>query len=155
MRMHLRPAIQKFWQRAAILAILLGTGCSHPSEPVKNKFENSPAHTRHVTFVQWTDPHVFDAGKGRHAEGVREEELDNWAAFHWAVLETNRLVLTERRTIDFVVITGDFGLENVQLPPMPGLTADGQDCPNPNPDKEGPINKIDLAEATHRDALAV
>jgi hypothetical protein len=49
-------------------------------------------------------PHLFDAGTDRHGEGVEEEALDNRAAFHWAVLETNRLILAEHRTIDFVVI---------------------------------------------------
>jgi hypothetical protein len=110
--------------------------------------------------VQWTDPHVFDAGKGRHAEGVREEELDNWAAFHWAVIETNRMVLAEHRNIDFVAITGDFGLENIHLPPVAGQAADTQDCPYPNPEKEGPISRVELAEAATRvarelDALVV
>jgi hypothetical protein len=140
----------KFWHRTAILAVLLTTACSHPSAPARERFKPSPTHTRHVTFLQWTDPHVFDAGTGRHAEGVREEELDNWAAFHWAVLETNRMVLAEHRAIDFVVITGDFGLENVQLPDMPGLSADGRDCQNRKPGDEGPIDRVDLAEAATR-----
>src|ERR1700753_3542080 len=46
------------------------------------------ATTSQLTFVQWTDPHLFDAGTGRHGEGVEEEALDNRAALHWAVLET-------------------------------------------------------------------
>jgi hypothetical protein len=63
-----------------------------------------------------TDPDLFDAGRARHAEGIQEEALDNQAAFHWAILETNQLVLAEHHTIDFVVITGNFGLQNVLLP---------------------------------------
>jgi 3',5'-cyclic AMP phosphodiesterase CpdA len=158
--------IRQFWQWAAILTVVLGAGCSHKATPAKEKFKPSPTLTRHVTFVQWTDPHVFDAGKGRHAEGVREEELDNWAAFHWAVLETNRLALVEHRDINFVAITGDFGLENVNLPAKDRRAAEGCASPNPekNPDKgpakEGPINRVELAEAATRvarelDALVV
>src|SRR5580704_8318149 len=79
-------------------SLLLATACSRGPEPKLGSFQPSPPAARHITFVQWTDPHVFDAGKGRTAEGVREEELDNWAAFHWAVLQTNRLVLTEHRS---------------------------------------------------------
>src|ERR1700733_4886539 len=130
MRHH--QTIRKLCHGAALFVILLTTACSHPSAPPPGPVKPSPALTRHVTFVQWTDPHVFDAGKGRAAEGVREEELDNWAAFHWAVIETNRMVLAEHRNVDFVAITGDFGLENIHLPPVPGQAADTQDCPNPN-----------------------
>src|ERR1700719_1178393 len=145
-RMHYQ-AIRKFWPRAAILPILLATGCSHPAAPATEKFEPSPTPTRHVTFLQWTDPHVFDAGKGRPAEGVREEELDNWAAFHWAVLETNRLALAEHRNIDFVVITGDFGLENVQLPSIDGTLEKDRDCSNRKAGEDGPIDRVPLDEA--------
>jgi hypothetical protein len=152
--------IGRFWCCPIVLVVLWATACSRPSAPAREKFEPSPTRTRHVTFVQWTDPHVFDAGKGRAPEGVREEELDNWAAFHWAVLETNRMVLAEHRNVDFVAITGDFGLENIHLPPVPGQAADTQDCSNPNPEKEGPINRVGLAEAATRvarelDALVV
>jgi hypothetical protein len=66
--------------------------------------------------VQKTDPHIFDAGGARHGEGVTEKALDNRAAFNWAIRETNRLLLAERRPIDFVAITSDFGLENLNPP---------------------------------------
>lgn len=164
--MHHGPTIRQLCHGSALLAILLTTACSDRSATPLGPAQPSPTRTRHVTFVQWTDPHVFDAGKGRHAEGVREEELDNWAAFHWAVIETNRLALVEHRTIDFVAITGDFGLENVNLPARGALAAEG--CPNPNPEKnpeknpqkEGPISRVELAEAATRvarelDALVV
>jgi 3',5'-cyclic AMP phosphodiesterase CpdA len=104
--------------------------------------------TGRVTFVQMTDPHIFDAGGARHAEGVEEEALDNREAFHWAVLETNRLVLAEHRMIDFVVITGDFGLENVTLPMMDKLPGVKKcDCPKRAKGKEGPIVAVPLREA--------
>src|ERR1700674_3408483 len=71
-------------------------------------------NTGQVTFIQLTDPHLFDAGRRQHAEGVLEVAIDNRAAFHWAILETN--TLAQLYPIRFVVVTGDFGLENVQLP---------------------------------------
>jgi hypothetical protein len=100
-----------------------------------------------VTFMQWTDPHLFDAGIGRHAEGVLEEALDNRAAFHWAVLETNRLQLTEPRRIDFVVITGDFGLSNVDVEHNPAVTLKPCECPLQSRTEEGPIDPVKLVEA--------
>jgi Calcineurin-like phosphoesterase len=133
---------------AAVLFLLLETACSHKPQPASILFTPSSSSTKHVTFVQWTDPHVFDAGKGRNAEGVREEELDNWAAFHWAVLETNRLALVEHRNIDFVVITGDFGLENVRLPDeQEGTVKSNTVCANRKAGDDGPIERVPLAEA--------
>lgn len=131
----------------AILLVLLGTGCSSHPTPLTVLSSDAGPPTRRVSFVQWTDPHVFDAGKGRHAEGVQEEALDDWAAFHWAVMETNRLVLAEHRSIDFVVITGDFGLENVQLPPVKEGHVNAGDCPHRRPGEEGPIETVPLDEA--------
>lgn len=129
---------------ALVLLLSIATACSRSPEPQQSPAQRSAISTRHVTFVQWTDPHVFDAGKGRSSEGVREEELDNWAAFHWAVLETNRLVLSEHRDIDFVVITGDFGLENVLLNNETNVPS----CPgNKAGDDEGPIPAVPMAVA--------
>jgi hypothetical protein len=91
-------------------------------------------------------PHLFDAGTDRHGEGVEEEALDNRAAFHWAVLETNRLILAEHRTIDFVVITGGFGLQNVQIEPTDSA-AKKCSCPRRFPGKEGPTEAISLRGA--------
>lgn len=137
----------KFAFHAVLLLLLCATGCSRTSDSPPTPFTPTPSKTRHLTFVQWTDPHVFDPGKGRHAEGVREEELDNWAAFHWAVLETNQLVLTERQNVDFVVITGDFGLENVQLPNEQSTNTKNNGCHNRKATDEGPIDRVSLADA--------
>ncbi|MGA9641328.1 MAG: hypothetical protein WBQ72_08025 [Terriglobales bacterium] len=112
-----------------------GADSGLPSDPRSN--------TRRVTFVQMTAPHLFDAGVDRHAEGVEEEALDNRAAFHWAVLETNRMVLAEHRTIDFVVITGGFGLRNVSL----SSAAKKCECPKRDKGREGPIGSVSMAEA--------
>jgi hypothetical protein len=108
-----------------------------------------------------TDPHLFDAGGARHGEGVQEEALDNRAAFEWAILETNRLVLAEHRAIDFVVITGDFGLENVRLPQVGNTpAAKSCECPKRRNGKEGPTESVSLPDAAeetarHLEALLV
>lgn len=74
-----------------------------------------------VTFVQISDPHLFDAGKkrdlkpGEDAQLDKEkrdaERLDTWAAWDWALNYVKHLDAAER--LNFVVFTGDFGLEKV------------------------------------------
>lgn len=71
-----------------------------------------------VTFVQLTDPHLYDAGNHLVPQGAREQFLDNRAALDWAILQVNRLQGSGKR-LDFVAITGDFGLDA----PSPGLTS--------------------------------
>jgi hypothetical protein len=93
-----------------ILAADCGKHSSGPS-PLSTTDENAG-----LTFVQWSDPHLFDGGASRHHEGIEEEKLDNWSALHWAVLQTNRLLTEDHLNIDFVVITGDLGLYNVKMP---------------------------------------
>src|SRR5215471_14418075 len=92
---------RKGWAAATVILVLtFGCGPRASEIGLGPPSTNSQAHR--VTFVQWSDPHLFDAGGNRHGEGIVEEQLDNWAALHWAVLETNRLVLEEHRPIDFV-----------------------------------------------------
>jgi hypothetical protein len=67
-----------------------------------------------VTFVQITDAHVFDGGKARATETeAREEQEDDWQAFRWSLQQINRLHANGVQ-INFVVFTGDWGLEFVQ-----------------------------------------
>ncbi len=63
-----------------------------------------------VTFVQLTDPHLYDAGNRLLPQGAREQYLDNRAALEWAILQINKLQ-SSGKCLDFVVITGDFGLD--------------------------------------------
>lgn len=138
-----------------VLSLICLTACDGRIEPARPVVRIDPPSglSRRVTFVQMTDPHLFDAGSARHAEGVEEEALDNRAALHWAVLETNRLVLSERQAVDFVVITGDFGLDNVTMPPMSGLP--GGECPQRPAGKEGPVVAVPLGEAAAEVARAL
>jgi 3',5'-cyclic AMP phosphodiesterase CpdA len=79
---------------------------------------NSASYAQTVSFVQITDPHYFDAGKRLLPLAGHEEFLDNRQALDWAVLQTNRLQAAGK-CLDFVAITGDFGLETVDLANIP------------------------------------
>ena len=101
-----------------------------------------------LTFVQWSDPHLFDGGASRRGAGIAEEKLDNWSALHWAVLQTNRLVVEDHRRIDFVVLTGDFGLYNVKMPDFKnknGAIEDDGRCVRDPSEGPGPATPFDEA----------
>src|SRR5215467_558765 len=73
---------------------------------------SAAASRRRVTFAQLTDAHIFGEGwKQPTAEALREA-ADDRTALDWAIQEINRLVSSGTR-IDFVVFTGDLGLQNV------------------------------------------
>jgi hypothetical protein len=80
-------------------------------------------HAQTVSFVQITDPHYFDAGKRSLPLASREEFLDNRQALDWAVLQTNRLQVAGK-CLDFVAVTGDFGLEAVDDASIPAAAQD-------------------------------
>jgi len=76
-----------------------------------------------VRFAQISDPHLFDGGKKRELKNATSqqialdkekrdsERLDTWAAWDWALNYVKHLNAVQ--PLDFVVITGDFGLEKV------------------------------------------
>jgi hypothetical protein len=132
--------------------LMTADGCGNRSSkpsPSPDRDENGA-----ITFVQWSDPHLFDGGAARRDEGIEEEKLDNWSALHWAVLQTNRLLTVDHRNIDFVVLTGDFGLYNVEMPETDNkrggnnkkgpIERDGKCIRDP---KEGPGPAIPFNEA--------
>jgi hypothetical protein len=69
-----------------------------------------------LRFVQLTDAHIFDEGWLQSGATPYRDALDDRAALHWAIGEINRMA-TAGPAIDFVVYTGDLGLNNVELPP--------------------------------------
>lgn len=73
-----------------------------------------------VTFAQFTDPHLYDAASHLLPQAALEEFLDNRTALEWAVLQVNRLQSSGKH-IDFVAITGDFGLDVPKNGPIPSL----------------------------------
>ncbi len=87
-----------------LIFLLLQVSASRPSN------ESHPAK-QHVTFAQLTDAHVFDDGWKTEGSEPYQEALDDRTALHWAVEQVNELAA--RTPIDFVVYTGDFGVQNV------------------------------------------
>jgi len=72
--------------------------------------EDKPA----LTFVQITDAHVFDEGYNQKTDSGYKSVGEDWSSLHWAVQRINELIRAGER-IDFVVYTGDLGLQNVEL----------------------------------------
>jgi hypothetical protein len=65
-----------------------------------------------MTFVQMTDAHIFDDGWKAQGADPFVQAMDDRAALHWAVEQINKITVDET-AVDFVVYTGDFGLQNV------------------------------------------
>src|ERR1700732_1941284 len=92
-----------------VLAVVLLSFVNSAAENPKNQS---------LTFVQITDSHLFDSGKKRPGDGPEKElinateRIDSRLAWDWALLQINRMV-ESGKTVDFVVFTGDFGLEQV------------------------------------------
>jgi 3',5'-cyclic AMP phosphodiesterase CpdA len=70
----------------------------------------SGASAQSVTFIQITDAHIFDSDAKDAAMDGYAAQLDNDSSLGWAILSINKLVASGKH-IDFVVFTGDFGLE--------------------------------------------
>ena len=68
-----------------------------------------------LTFVQLTDAHLFDEGKKQSSEDAFRQAADDRAALRWAIEQVNQQVVAGKQS-DFVVYTGDLGLENVEVP---------------------------------------
>ena len=80
-----------------------------------------------LTFAQITDIHLFDEGKRRDSRSEYEQDQqDNRHALHWAV-ERIRELTDRGQPIDFVVFTGDFGLEFVRRSIKESLCLDKDD----------------------------
>src|SRR5207245_5226606 len=67
-------------------------------------------------YVRATDDaHIFDEGWKQSTAEALQEAADDRTALHWAVQEINHLV-SSGTVVDFVVYTGDLGLQNVDFP---------------------------------------
>lgn len=64
-----------------------------------------------ITFAVLTDAHIFDDGWQQPGSEPYWYAIDNRTALHWAVEDINRIA--GDKGIQFVVYTGDFGLQNV------------------------------------------
>jgi len=89
----------------------------------------SPPST--ITFAQITDAHIFDEGWKQSVADAFRQAADDRDGLHFAIEKINSLVASGVN-IDFVVFTGDLGLQNIELPhgfrchalpasPQPGL----------------------------------
>lgn len=74
-----------------------------------------PSFDQQVTFAQLTDAHLFDEGWRQPVAEAYRQAADNWGALHWSIDRINSTVRSGR-SIDFVVYTGDLGLQNVAFP---------------------------------------
>ena len=95
------------------LAILLGIISSNGLAPANRPFVGQ-APVDQTTFVQLTDAHLFDEGWNRPFGEALRLTANNWDALHWSIDEINRMVSAGKH-IDFVVYTGDLGLQNVDF----------------------------------------
>ncbi len=69
-----------------------------------------------VTFVQLTDAHLFDQRSKQQDSAKSDPDAGgNWEALQWSIDRINSLAKGGKR-IDFVVYTGDLGLQNVAFP---------------------------------------
>lgn len=103
----------KPWRIGAVICLLLA------SAPLA-KSQSTPA-PRSIHFAQITDAHIFDDGWKDSREKALQEIADNRRALKWSLEEINRQVSSGAR-IDFVVFTGDLGLQNVVFPPVGDCT---------------------------------
>jgi hypothetical protein len=99
----------------------------------------SGASAQSVIFVQITDAHLFDSKAHNTAMGGYAAQLDNNSSLAWAILSINKLRASGKH-IDFVVFTGDFGLEKTDC---------GGNIVPKKQGEEGPISCSDaIATAT-------
>lgn len=81
----------------------------------------STGSEQQVTFAQLTDAHLFDEGWKQPLAEAYREAADNWNALHSSIDRINSLAKGGKH-MDFVVYTGDLGLQNVAFP-------DSKACP--------------------------
>lgn len=68
-----------------------------------------------LSFVQFTDVHLFDEGTNQLPEDALRQAADDRTALRWAIQQVNEQVARGKK-FDLVVYTGDLGLENIELP---------------------------------------
>src|SRR5205823_268862 len=71
----------------------------------------TPITEKSIVFAQFTDAHIFDDGWKAKGSEPYWDAIDNRTALHWAIESINSLAI--ETSIDFVIYTGDFGLQNV------------------------------------------
>ena len=105
---------------------------------------SASAAAQKITFIQMSDAHLFDAGKKRKTEKPEgptdkasrlQERRDTWATWEWAFDSIDRLNKVGQH-INFLVFTGDFGLEKVTNDPnFANVNKDTKEATNNNPEE--------------------
>jgi 3',5'-cyclic AMP phosphodiesterase CpdA len=139
--MYLRPcalSLTRMNKFLASLSILLASITAYAVDP--------PPQAS-VRFAVITDAHIFDAGNKCSGSFVEREYTENLNALRWAVDEIN-IQASEKAPIDFVVFTGDLGLENLQGAPQAKINSPDADCKDADANaKPGPIQQMDFPGA--------
>lgn len=134
---HLR--LWLFWVGLYVLVAALGLVLSvlilwfHYVHRISPPISRMQAHD--LVFAQITDPHMFDDGPDpKEKSNINQPELTNKArdedarAFDWAIGQINRLNASgaSNTHIQFVAMTGDFGLEMVDFSSLKQLKDSGR-----------------------------
>ncbi len=73
------------------------------------------AQEKRLGFAQLTDAHIFDDGWKQPTPDALREAASDRTALEWAITQINQAISSGTR-IDFIVYTGDLGLQNVDFP---------------------------------------
>ena len=85
-------------------------------QPLDSRAQVAPTPDQSITFAQLTDAHIFDDGWREATSDAMWHAADDRRALQWAIDRINELVASGVK-IDFVVYTGDWGLQNVDIAP--------------------------------------
>jgi predicted MPP superfamily phosphohydrolase len=103
----------RLWHISAVIGLLLAASLLAKAQSSSSSGPTPAPHSIH--FAQITDAHIFDDGWKDSREKALQEIADDRRALKWSLEEINRQVSSGAK-IDFVVFTGDFGLQNVVFP---------------------------------------
>ena len=124
------------------LSILLASVTAYAVDPTPAPTPQAP-----VRFAVITDAHIFDAGYKCTGSYIEREYTENLNALRWAVNEIN-LQAKNKAPLDFVVFTGDLGIENLQGVPQSSPKSDDSKCLDADANaKPGPIQQMDFPTA--------
>ncbi len=124
------------------MAILLASVTAYALDAAPTPTPQTP-----VRFAVITDAHIFDAGYKCTGSYIEREYQENLNALRWAVNEIN-LQAKNKTPVDFVVFTGDFGIENLQGVPQSSPKSNDSKCLDADANaKPGPIQQMDFPTA--------